>query len=111
MNDSNVDLVRFKEFIKIPAINFDYNNQEFDIHSSKIILGNSDFSLKGKIQNIGEWLDNTGLLEGELDFVSDNTDFNEIIDLTSGWVNLLMRKIQQSLLCPQRLKMPKMIHL
>ena len=84
LNDGNVDLGGFKEFIKIPAINFDYNNQEFDIHSSKIILGNSDFSLKGKIQNIGEWLDNTGLLEGELDFVSDNTDFNEIIDLTSG---------------------------
>ncbi len=83
-NEGAVDMASFAERIHIPKIRFDYSNRQATIHESQIILGNSDFALSGEVRNIGRWLRDKGTLEGELNFVSDHTDVNELMLLVSA---------------------------
>ena len=84
LSEADVKLASINEKIEIPHISFDYSNRLFDIADSRIIVGNSDFQLKGKVRNIGEWLEQKANLEGELDFTSAHTDVNELMALTSA---------------------------
>ena len=70
--------------LDIPHILFDYADGRFTINDSRILLGNSDFSLRGDVTNIDSYLNETGLLKAELDFVSSYTDVTELMDLVSG---------------------------
>ena len=82
--DGEAELTSFAEEIIIPQISFDYSNKVFNISRSNINIGNSDFSLRGEVRNIGKWLDKEGNLEGELAFTSQHTDVNELMALTSA---------------------------
>lgn len=70
--------------IYIPQITFTYSNKDFQIAQSQVRVGNSDFALTGEVQNIGAWLRKQGDLTGELNFVSDHTDVNELMALCSA---------------------------
>lgn len=70
--------------IYVPQISFTYSNKDFRIAKSQVRIGNSDFALSGEVQNIGAWLRKEGVLEGELNFVSDHTDVNELMALCSA---------------------------
>ncbi len=84
LQNGNINTTAFPEAIVIPNIRFNFNNRRFTIDESSIVLGNSDFRLKGEIQNIADWLAGRGTLTGELDFVSDRTDVNQLMEWTSG---------------------------
>lgn len=84
LTDGILNMASFKETIQIPAIDFDYSNRVCHITDSRIIVGKSDFALSGEIDNIGQWLKNEAVLTGELNFVSDHTDVNELMLLTSS---------------------------
>lgn len=71
----------------IPDMKFNYSNREFAIDTSRIELGRSDFSLSGKVTNIGPWLEDKGLLEGELRFCSTHADVNQLLELVNGLGN------------------------
>lgn len=68
----------------IPQITFAYSNKLCNIAQSQIRLGNSDFALSGEVKNIGKWMRKKALLEGELNFVSEKTDVNELLALFSA---------------------------
>ena len=70
--------------IRVPEIRFAYSNQVFDIDTARVELGNSNFSLSGKVSNIGPWLEDKGLLTGNLDFTSSMADIDQLLDITSG---------------------------
>ena len=70
--------------VYIPQITFAYSNKLCEIAQSKIRLGNSDFALSGEVKNIGKWLRKKAVLEGELSFVSEKTDVNELLSLFSA---------------------------
>lgn len=70
--------------IYVPQITFTYSNKDFHIAQSQVRVGNSDFALSGEVQNIGAWLRKQGTLEGELNFVSEHTDVNELMALCSA---------------------------
>lgn len=70
--------------VYIPQITFAYSNKLCDIAQSQIRLGNSDFALSGEVKNIGKWLRKQAVLEGELNFVSEKTDVNELLALFSA---------------------------
>lgn len=70
--------------IRVPAIRFAYSNQVFDIDTARVELGKSDFALSGKVSNIGPWLEDKGLLTGQLDLTSSMANIDELLDLTSG---------------------------
>lgn len=77
-------LAAIEQPVYIPQITFTYSNKDFYIAQSQVRLGNSDFALSGEVQNIGAWLRHKGTLEGELDFVSNHTDVNELMALFSA---------------------------
>jgi hypothetical protein len=79
-----VDLADWEQNIQIPQIDFAYTNRECKIEQSKVIIGNSDFALTGELRNIGRWLREKGVLEGEMNFVSEQTDANELLALLSA---------------------------
>ena len=70
--------------VYIPQITFTYSNKDFHIAQSQVRVGNSDFALSGEVRNIGAWLRKQGTLEGELNFVSEHTDVNELMALCSA---------------------------
>ena len=70
--------------VYVPQIQFAYSNKLCHIEQSQIRLGNSDFALSGEVKDIGGWLRKQKVLEGELNFVSDKTDANELLALFSA---------------------------
>ena len=84
LQEGNIQLSAISEKIIVPDIRFNYSNDAFNIIESRIQLGNSDFQLMGDVLNIGDYLNNTGTLKGELNFVSNLTDVNQLMKLTSG---------------------------
>lgn len=70
--------------VAIPHIRFDYADGRFTINDSRILLGNSDFGLRGDVHNIDSFISKTGLLKAELDFSSAYTDVTQLMDLVSG---------------------------
>ncbi len=83
MQHAKVDLADWEQNIVIPEIDFAYTNRECKIEQSKLIIGNSDFALTGELRNIGRWLREKGTLEGEMTFISEQTDANELLALLS----------------------------
>lgn len=84
LQEGDIELTAISEKIFIPDIRFNYSNEVFSIIDSRIQLGNSDFQLMGNVLHIGDYLNNTGSLKAELNFVSNLTDVNQLMKLTSG---------------------------
>ena len=84
MHEAEATLAGFEQKITIPEIDFTYSNRNCKIEQSKIVIGNSDFALTGELKNIGRWMRNRGVLEGELTFESETTDVNELLALVSA---------------------------
>ncbi len=70
--------------VYIPSIYFKYDTTGIDIHNSSIVLGNSDFELQGKFENVDEFIRKEALLKGNLDFTSHYTDVNQLMELFNG---------------------------
>ena len=77
-------LASFPVPIEIPSIKSNFTPERFTIRESRIILGNSDFKLSGIITNIDKYIKETGLLKGNLKFVSDHTDVTQLMELVNG---------------------------
>ena len=84
LQEGAADMAGFNEQIRVPEIDFDYSNRRCTIHRSEVQVGNSQFALEGEVRNIGKWLDKKAVLEGELNFTSDFTDVNQLMDLCSA---------------------------
>ena len=63
---------------------FIYHPQMCDIRNAAVKLGRSDFVLYGTVRNFEEWLSKNALLSGDLNFVSEYTDVDELMTLFSG---------------------------
>ncbi len=70
---------RLPETVYIPSIDFNYSNREMAINDARVELGNSDLNLKGNVRHIGKWFRHEGILEGELDIVSNHCDANQLL--------------------------------
>ncbi len=84
MQQAIADLADWEQDIQIPEIDFAYTNRECKIEQSKLIIGNSDFALTGELRNIGRWLREKGTLEGEMTFISEQTDADQLLTLLSA---------------------------
>lgn len=88
--DFNDGIIRYADIptdINIPAIKFKFRPNNFDIEQSRIIIQNSDFNLSGNITNLRRYMKKEGLLKGELQFTSNNTNVDELMALMSGFGN------------------------
>ena len=84
MHRAEIDWDEFPQHISVPQMTFDYSNHDFQIATSQIKLGKSDFSLTGEVHNISKWLQKRDTLVGELNFVSEHTDINQLMELFSA---------------------------
>ncbi len=69
--------------VDVPQIKFEYSNREFNIDTSRIVIGKSDFSLGGNLTGMSRWLRHEGDLTGTLRFTSDYTDVDELLALAN----------------------------
>ena len=60
------------------------NPKQCNISKGNGKIGNSDFSLSGKITQIDDYFNGKGLINGTLEFNSDYIDLNQIMDMFSG---------------------------
>lgn len=84
LSNALVDVDGLDESVIIPSINMKYDEKGLVIEDSKVVLGNSDFSLEGTMTNLVESAKKNELLRGDFKFTSDYTDINELMDLFSG---------------------------
>lgn len=84
LSNALLDMSSMQETVFLPEINFEYSGNKLNINNSNVLLGNSDFELKGVITNINKFLKKEGLLKGDLTFTSSYTDVNEIMDIFNG---------------------------
>ena len=70
--------------LEIPSIQMDFTPETFNIKESKLKIDQSDFSLSGKLNNVLSYFRKDSLLRGNFNFVSDNTDLVQLMQLTSG---------------------------
>jgi hypothetical protein len=80
--DGQLDML--DEPILLPQLDFDFSLGRFNINDCRVEIDNSDIMLWGDVYNIGEYLDGTGLLTGELYLESDYVDINKILALTGS---------------------------
>ena len=84
-NDGTIRMSSLASTIIIPAIKFNFTPRQFVIDESRIIVGQSDFCLKGEVNNVRKFAQGKGLLEGKFDFVSEQTNLNQLMDLMNGF--------------------------
>ena len=70
------------EPIILKTLDFDFSLGRFNINDCRAEIDDSDIQLWGDIYNIGEFLDGTGLLTGELSLESDHMNLNKLMALT-----------------------------
>lgn len=85
LGDAYADFALLPFRLEIPGIDFDFTPDDIIIRDSRVRLGNSDFSLEGNVTNLNRWLSGEANLGGDLNFTSNYTDVNQLMDLTSGF--------------------------
>ena len=80
LKDGQVDMLASPVCLK--TLDFDFSLGRFNINDCRVEIDDSDIQLWGDIYNIGEFLDNTGLLTGELSIESDYMNLNKLMALT-----------------------------
>ena len=83
-NNGHLAIADFDSDINIPEIKFRFTPRQCNIANSSITIGKSDFALSGDITNIRGYIERNELLKGKLDFVSDYTNVNELMNLVNG---------------------------
>lgn len=84
-NDGKIEMAGVEPTIEIPAIKFAFTPRKFKIDDSRIVIDRSDFKLTGEARNIRKFMKHEGLLEGEFDFISEQTDIDQLMDIVSGF--------------------------
>lgn len=80
--DGNLEML--DEPILLPVLNMDFSLGCFNINDCRLEIDDSDIMLWGDVYNIGEYIDGTGLLTGELFLESDYVDVTKLMQLFSA---------------------------
>lgn len=76
------DLAHAMEF---PVLNVDFNPQKCVLKKANLKFGQSDIHLTGTITGIEPYLQNKGLLKGNMELVANYLNLNELIALVDGF--------------------------
>ena len=87
MDQGSISLSDFSHPIKIPSIKMNFEPESFNIEESSLIIDKSDFQLTGNLKNVLSYFRGDSILRGNFSFVSDMTDIEQIMVLTSGLGN------------------------
>lgn len=84
LDNADITISGINQPIKIPQIDVDFSPAKLHINKSRLNIGKSDFALTGQLMNIVQYFKGDSILRGKFDFVSSNTDINQLMSLTSG---------------------------
>lgn len=70
--------------VSIPQIKFFFTPENFLIENSRFEIGGSDFNLAGNVQNFDKYFKGEGLLVGNLDFISEEANIDELMAMVDG---------------------------
>lgn len=84
LSNALVDIDGLDKSVIIPSVNMKFNDEGLFVEDSKVVLGNSDFSLEGTMTNLVEHVRDNELLRADFKFTSAYTDVNELLGLVSG---------------------------
>lgn len=84
-NNGIIQMASLPHKVQIPSIKFNLTPRDLYIGDSRIIIADSDFKLSGHATNIRKFIRKKGDLIGTFDFVSDQTNVNQLLDLVSGF--------------------------
>ncbi|MCR5822464.1 MAG: AsmA family protein [Bacteroidales bacterium] len=75
---------KMPDAIRMPRFKFKYNPEQCEIQSLDVRVGMSEFQLYGTVTNLEKWLSHEEMLRGDLNFVSDYADVDQLMNLISG---------------------------
>jgi hypothetical protein len=84
MDQGNITISDFPHPIVIPSIKMKFEPESFNIDEASIKMDKSDFQLTGNVNNVLSYFRGDSILRGNFSFVSDRTDIEQIMALTSG---------------------------
>lgn len=70
--------------LQIPNIKFNYKPERCEIQSANIVFGNSDYYLSGIVTGLEQWLSHEAMLKGDLSFISNYTNVDDLLDVFNG---------------------------
>lgn len=79
-----LNIAQLQYMVQIPNIKFNYQPQRCEIANANVIFGNSDFYLSGYVEGLEQWLSHEDLLRGSLNFTSNFTNVDDLMDAISG---------------------------
>lgn len=71
--------------IEFPTLNIDFNPQKCVLKKANLKFGQSDINLTGTITGIEPYLQNKGLLKGNLELVANYLNLNELMAFVDGF--------------------------
>lgn len=70
--------------LQIPDIKFKYKPEKCEIQSASVVFGNSDYYLSGVVTGLEKWISHEDMLRGDLNFTSNYTNVDDLLDVFSG---------------------------
>lgn len=84
LNAATISMSSLDIPVVINNLKADLTTQQCNIQNAKGTFGNSDFTIGGKIVDLDKYLNQDGLLTGNLTLKSKYLDINQIMDVVSG---------------------------
>ncbi|MCR5424477.1 MAG: AsmA family protein [Bacteroidales bacterium] len=79
-----INVAQLPYMVQIPDIKFNYKPERCEISSANIVFGNSDYYISGSVTGLEKWLSHEDVLHGELNFTSNYTNVDDLLDALSG---------------------------
>ena len=85
LSNAKMDIQDLEHALEVPALNIDFNPQKCVLKKANLKFGQSDINLTGTITGIEPYLRDKGLLKGNLDFVANYLNLNELMAIADGF--------------------------
>lgn len=79
-----VEVAQLPYTVQMPDFKFNYQPEKCQLSDANIVFGNSDFYLSGEIEGLEDWISHEGMLTGDLNFTSNYTNVDDLMDVFSG---------------------------
>lgn len=70
--------------VRLSQFTFQYDQSGCRIKNADVRIGHSDFQLYGNVDNLEQWLSHEAMLKADLNFTSNYTDVDQLMDMFSG---------------------------
>lgn len=84
LRNARLKLPGSNEPLIMPVFKFNYKPELCQIQELDLHFGMSDYHLDGSVTGLEDWLNHEAMLKGTLNFTSNYTDLDQLLDLISG---------------------------